>query len=212
MCCILISSEFVKAPRARQCGGYSPSHSPVFLGAHCPPPAANGSVQWPSCGDHRLANTAWFVYKHASVCLAAAMILFSMYTAVMNEDSSTVPLPPQSHDLLLRSHDLEQLSEDMLLCMQLEQVSPEQYCHSVIAAVTSLLLGYLSKHTPQLKGEVESSKSDSSCRPLSVYIAICLQLLAAVINLLEQLRRHTRTPQLSQKNTTLVRTHTQTNT
>ena len=135
-----------------------------------------------------------------------------MYTAMMNEDSSTVPLPPQSHDLLLRSHDLEQLSEDMLLCMQREQVSPEQYCHSVIATVTSLLLGYLSKHTLQLKGEVESSKSDSSCRPLSVYIAICLQLLAAIINLLEQLRRHARTPQLSQKNSTLVRTHTQTNT
>ena len=133
-----------------------------------------------------------------------------MYTAMMNEDSSTVPLPPQSHDLLLQSHDLEQLSEDMLLCMQLEQVSPEQSCHSVIATVTSLLLGYLSKHTLQLKGEVESSKSDSSCRPLSVYIAICLQLLAAVVNLLEQLRRHTRTPQLSQKNSTLVRTHTQT--
>ena len=136
---------------------------------------------------------------------------------MMNEDSSTVPLPPQSHDLLLQSHDLpfqshdlEQLSEDMLLCMQLEQVSPEQYCHSVITTVTSLLLRYLSKHTLQLKGEVESSKSDSSCRPLSVYIAICLQLLAAIINLLEQLRRHTRTPQLSQKNSTLVRTHTQT--
>ena len=148
-----------------------------------------------------------------------------MYTAMMNEDSSTAPLPPQSHDLppqshdllpqshdllpqshdlLSQSHDLEHLSEDMLLYMQLEQVSPEQYCHSVIATVTSLLLGYLSKHAPQLMGEVESSKSGSNCKPLSVYITICLQLLAAVINLLEQLRRHARTSQLSQKNSTLV--------
>ena len=148
-----------------------------------------------------------------------------MNIAVTNEEGRTEPLPSQSHDLPSmshdlpfkshdhpsQSHDLEQLSEDMLLYMQLEQVSPEQYCHSVIATVTSLLLGYLSKHTPQLKGEAKSSESGSNRRPLSVHIAICLQLLAAVVNLLEQVRRHIRTPELSQMNNTLVRTHTHTN-
>ena len=122
--------------------------------------------------------------------------------------SQSHDLPSQSHDLPSQSHDLEQLSEDMLHYMQLEQVSPEQYCHSVIATVTSLLLGYLSKHIPQLKEEAESGEPGSNHRPLSVYIAICLQLLAAVVNLLEQVRRHSRTPELSQMNNTLVRTHT----
>ena len=133
-----------------------------------------------------------------------------MNIAMTNEEGGTVPLPSQSHDLPSQSHDLEQLSEDILHYMQLEQVSPEQYCHSVIATVTSLLLGYLSKHTPQLKGEAESSEPGSNRRPLSVYIAICLHLLAAVVNLLEQVRRHSRTPELSQMNNTLVRTHTNT--
>ena len=147
-----------------------------------------------------------------------------MNIAMTNEEGGTVPLPSQSHDLpsqshdLLfkshdlpsQSHDLEQLSEDMLHYMQVEQVSPEQYCHSVIATVTLLLLGYLSKHIPQLKEEAESSEPGSNRRPLSLYIAICLQLLAAVVNLLEQVKRHTRTPELSQMNNTLVRTHTHT--
>ena len=137
-----------------------------------------------------------------------------MNIAMTNEEGRTVPLPSQSHDLPSKSHDLpsqshdlEQLSEDMLHYMQLEQVSPEQYCHSVIATVTSLLLGYLSKHIPQLKGEAESGEPGSNCTPLSVYIAICLQLLAAVVNLLEQVRRHSRTPELNQMNNTLVRTN-----
>ena len=126
-------------------------------------------------------------------------------------------LSPQSHDLPLQScdlppqsHDLEQLTEDMLLFLQSEQVSLEQYCHSVIASVTPLLLGYLNRHIPQLRGDgdVKGGDSSGSCRPLPVYIAICLQLLGAVVDLLEQLSKHTGTTHLSQKNDTLVRTHT----
>ena len=98
----------------------------------------------------------------------------------------------------------------MLLFLQSEQVSLEQYCHSVIACVTPLLLDYLNKHVPQLggDGEVKHGDSSGSCRPLPVYIAICLQLLGAVVDLLKQLRRHTGTPQYSHRSSTLVRMHT----
>ena len=71
-CCMLVSSEFVKAPGTRQYGGYSASHSSLSVGTHCPPPAANDFVQWPSCGCHSLANTAWFVLQ------ACALSVFYM--------------------------------------------------------------------------------------------------------------------------------------
>ena len=88
-------------------------------------------------------------------------------------------LHQSEHD---ESHDLEQLTEDMLLQLQSEELPLEQYCHAVITHATPLMMSYMNKDFP-------SSRKDTNDHRLpTAYMAVCLQLLFTTTDLLDTLR------------------------
>lgn len=76
--------------------------------------------------------------------------------------------------------DLEQLNPEMIIQLQLEQVSLEQFSHALITSVAPLLIGYLNRDFPWIR----EGRSHSAAQ-LTACIAVCLQLLLAATDLLE---------------------------
>ena len=80
-----------------------------------------------------------------------------------------------------RSHDLEQLTQDMLVLLQSSEVPLERYCSTLLAVSTKHLSEYLSREGVRERSSQQRIERGSGLRSITA----CLELVAAAVEVVE---------------------------